>query len=68
MSKPSLAAWIKAEERRATEMIGPAPAFYSRLDGRYRWQILLRGPDPASMLAGKKLGEWQVEVDPQSLL
>jgi primosomal protein N' (replication factor Y) len=63
-----LAAWIKAEDRRATEIIGPAPAFYSRLDGRYRWQILLRGPEPASMLAGRKLGEWQVEVEPQALL
>ena len=43
------------EERRATELIGPAPCFFSRLAGLYRWQIVLRGPDPASLLRGKAL-------------
>jgi primosomal protein N' (replication factor Y) len=54
--------------RRQTEIIGPAPAFYSRLDGRYRWQIVLRGPDPQSLLRGLSLPGWRVEVEPQSLL
>ncbi|MGD8455424.1 MAG: primosomal protein N' [Anaerolineales bacterium] len=63
-----LKAWIKAEDRRATEIIGPAPCFYSRLEGRYRWQIILRGPDPASLLLDRKLGDWRVEVNPQALL
>lgn len=59
---------IISQNRRATEIIGPAPAFYSRLDGWYRWQIILRGPDPATILADHKLRNWQVEVNPQSLL
>jgi primosomal protein N' (replication factor Y) len=63
-----LRAWLKAEDRRATEMIGPAPCFYTRLEGQYRWQIILRGPDPASLLVGRKLGDWRVEVTPQALL
>jgi primosomal protein N' (replication factor Y) len=63
-----LRAWLKAEDRRATEMIGPAPCFYTRLEGNYRWQIILRGPDPASLLVGRKLGDWRVEVSPQALL
>ena len=63
-----LRAWLKAGERRATEMIGPAPCFYSRLEGQYRWQIILRGPNPASLLVGRKLGGWRVEVNPQALL
>ena len=60
--------WIKTGERQATEMIGPVPAFYTRLDGYYRWQIILRGPDPASLLDGKDLKDWKVQVNPQSLL
>ena len=60
---------IKQQGMRATELIGPVPCFYARLDGYYRWQILLRGPDPAKMLAGDEtLKEWRVETNPQSLL
>jgi len=63
-----LRAWIQAEERRATEIIGPAPCFFARLGGNYRWQIILRGPDPASLIRKRDLGEWRIEVDPPSLL
>lgn len=55
-------------DRRSTDMIGPAPCFYTRLNREYRWQILLRGPDPASVLRGIKLVGWRVEVNPPSLL
>ncbi len=60
--------WLAAGDRRATEMIGPVPCFFSRLHGEYRWQIVLRGPDPASLLAQKPLGDWRVEIDPPNLL
>ncbi|KAA3646670.1 MAG: primosomal protein N' [Chloroflexi bacterium] len=60
--------WLYKDERRATQMIGPAPCFYTKLDGQYRWQIILRGPNPASLLAGRKLGDWRVEVNPPALL
>ncbi|MBW8011826.1 MAG: primosomal protein N' [Chloroflexi bacterium] len=60
--------WLHSEDRRATELIGPAPCFYTRLDREYRWQIILRGPDPASLLLGRKLGDWRIEVNPQALL
>jgi primosomal protein N' (replication factor Y) len=63
-----LAKWIEFEDRRETTLIGPAPCFFSRLDGLYRWQIILRGPEPASLLRGKNFGGWRVEVDPLSLL
>ncbi|MFH1183735.1 MAG: primosomal protein N' [Chloroflexota bacterium] len=49
-------------------MIGPAPCFFSRLDGRYRWQIVLRGADPGAFLEGLRLPDWRIEVDPVSLL
>jgi primosomal protein N' (replication factor Y) len=60
--------WIRLEGRRSTALIGPAPCFFSRLAGLYRWQIVLRGPDPASLLRFRDLGEWRVEIDPPSLL
>lgn len=60
--------WITTEDRRATSLIGPAPCFFSRVKGEYRWQIVVRGPDPGGLLRSKDLGEWRVEMDPVSLL
>lgn len=55
-----------------TTMIGPVPSFFAKLGGYYRWQIILRGPDPVSVLrddsVGRRLVDWRVEVDPISLL
>ena len=61
-------AWLVEENRRETELVGPVPCFFSRLGGLYRWQIVLRGPDPASLLRGRALGDWRIEVNPPSLL
>jgi primosomal protein N' (replication factor Y) len=60
--------WIVQEKRRATELIGPVPCFFARLGGLYRWQIILRGPDPVSLLRGQNLGDWHIEIEPPSLL
>jgi primosomal protein N' (replication factor Y) len=60
--------WIITEDRRATKIIGPVPCFFERVAGLYRWQILLKGPDPVSILRGRPLGEWRVAVDPPSIL
>ena len=55
-----------------TTMIGPVPSFFARIGGSYRWQIILRGPDPVSVLreeaVARGLVDWRVEVDPISLL
>jgi primosomal protein N' (replication factor Y) len=63
-----LRTWIAQEDRRATELIGPAPCFFGKVGGVYRWQIVVRGPDPASLLKDRNLDGWQVELDPISLL
>jgi len=60
--------WIREGQRSSTEMIGPAPCFFARVGGYYRWQIVVRGPDPASLFRGRALGEWRIEVNPPSLL
>jgi primosomal protein N' (replication factor Y) len=49
-------------------LIGPAPCFFTKLDGKYRWQIVLRGADPAAIVQGRRFADWRVEVDPVSLL
>ncbi|MCL4561562.1 MAG: primosomal protein N' [Chloroflexi bacterium] len=63
-----IGAWLDSADRGETEIIGPVPCFFSRLHGLYRWQIILRGPNPASLLRGRPLGDWHVEVDPPNLL
>ncbi|MFW6068476.1 MAG: replication restart helicase PriA [Chloroflexota bacterium] len=53
----------------ATEIIGPAPPFFNRIDGRYRWQILLRSPDPVRLLKDFSVPRpWLVDIDPVSTL
>ena len=50
-------------------LIGPSPAFFSRLRGKSRWQITVRGADPALLLRDMRLPlGWRVNVDPASLL
>jgi len=60
--------WLQEEGCHLTRLIGPAPCFFGRVAGLYRWQIVLNGPEPASLLRGRDLGEWKVEVNPPSLL
>ena len=59
---------IESKELRQTDLIGPLPAYYSRLHGLWRWQIILRGLNPEVLLPTLPLRDWQIEVDPPSLL
>ncbi len=52
-----------------TDLIGPAPCFFSRERGEYRWQVVVRSPDPAALLRRVPLPlGWRVDVDPVDLL
>ncbi len=52
-----------------TNLLGPAPPFFARLRDRYRWQILLRHPDPPTFLGEVAIPDgWHVEIDPVSVL
>ena len=60
-------------------IIGPAPAFVAKLRGRYRWQITLRGNNPAKLLSDayvlsdstiqrkREMSNWAFDVDPVGL-
>jgi primosomal protein N' (replication factor Y) len=60
--------WVTQSGQHTTEIIGPVPCFFSKISGDFRWQIVLRGPDPVSVLRDQNLSEVRVEVDPPSLL
>jgi len=46
-------------------LIGPAPAFIHRLRGRFRWQLILRGSEPAAILSELPIPQgWAVDIDP----
>ncbi|MBI4670764.1 MAG: primosomal protein N', partial [Chloroflexi bacterium] len=51
------------------EMIGPAPAFFAKLRGKYRQHILLKGKGARDLLALYPLPYgWRIDVDPLDLL
>jgi hypothetical protein len=54
----------------AVEIIGPTPSYVQRVRSQYRWHILLRAPDPASVLRPLlPLPQgWRVDIDPVTLL
>jgi len=50
-------------------IIGPAPAFVHRLRGRFRWQLILRGAEPSTLLSQIPIPQgWTVDIDPVTLL
>jgi primosomal protein N' (replication factor Y) len=64
-----LAAVIKTEKWAQTDMIGPAPCFFGKVNDIYRWQVILRGLNPLSLVRNlRSQSISRVEVDPVSLL
>jgi primosomal protein N' len=64
--------WLQEDDRRSTRLFGPYPPFFARSGGLYRWQLILRGPQPAAVLRPetrlRQLSEWHIEVNAPSLL
>ena len=66
-----LASFLKQkihETGQKIRLIGPAPCFFPRLSGKYRWHIILRGYDPVRLVRPLDLPGVIIEVDPPSLL
>ena len=67
-----LRAEITRQELAHTDLIGPAPAFFSRLRGRWRWQILVRTTEPRelhALLSTLALSPgWRTDVHPLDVL
>jgi primosomal protein N' (replication factor Y) len=53
----------------SVDLIGPAPCFFGRLRGKYRWQIVVRASDPQALLHDVAFPPgWRVDIDPVSTL
>ncbi len=50
-SGAKLREWIRQENSRSNDR--PVPCFFTRLYGRYRWQIILKGQDPTRLLRNR---------------
>jgi primosomal protein N' (replication factor Y) len=60
---------LRALQMTGTEIIGPAPCFFSKENDLFRWHLLLRGPDPMPAVANLRLPSgWYVDVDPVEVL
>lgn len=67
----ALIATLRGKLPSSVKTLGPAPAFYERLRDTYRWQIILKSPSRADLVAALDLlppKGWQAELDPVSLL
>jgi primosomal protein N' (replication factor Y) len=64
----SVARELKKQPR--LTVLGPTPAFYERLRGAYRWQIVVKSPDRALLqaIAADMPAHWHAELDPKSFL
>ena len=50
------------------QVAGPAPAYIARRGDRWRYNVVLRGPDPVALLDPVPGAPWSIDVDPESLL
>ncbi|MBM4459751.1 MAG: primosomal protein N' [Chloroflexi bacterium] len=52
-----------------TDLIGPAPCFFAMQRGEHRWHVVVRSPDPATLLRRVPLPlGWRLDIDPVDLL
>ncbi len=62
----SLNNWIERLGLEDTDVIGPAPALVGRIKGKYRWQMIARGPDLHPLMQAIDAPGWEVDIDPVS--
>lgn len=65
----TLRGWIQNQGYYATRLVGPVPAYFSKIRGEFRWQILLKGPNPVQLVRDHPPdADWIVEVNPPVIL
>ena len=60
--------WLEEQTIGDIEMIGPAPAFFAKVRGYYRWQLLLRGKNLRRILKIIPVDEVKIEINPPAIL
>jgi primosomal protein N' (replication factor Y) len=64
--RETLDKWIDRLGLPQTDIVGPAPAVMERIRGKYRWQMIARGPDLHPLLRVIDTPGWEVDIDPVS--
>jgi primosomal protein N' (replication factor Y) len=65
----ALQGWINSERYRSTRLVGPTPPYFAKIRGEFRWQLLIKGPDPVKLVRDHPPGsEWITEVNPPTIL
>ncbi len=60
---------IRLRELSATKIIGPAPAFFQKMNDIYRWQIIVKGTDPVAALSDVRPSSGMyIDIDPLDML
>lgn len=59
---------LKESGTKENEVLEPLPCYFTKVNDLYRWQIILRGPNPDHLLPAHFKDGWRVEIDPPSLL
>jgi primosomal protein N' (replication factor Y) len=60
---------VAAQVMPDVDIMGPAPCFFSRQRGEWRWQVLVRASDPIPLLSRVSLDPgWRIDVDPVELV
>jgi primosomal protein N' (replication factor Y) len=60
--------WIERLGLEDADIVGPAPALMERLQGKYRWQMILRGHNLQQILRVLHAPGWQIDIDPVSIM
>jgi primosomal protein N' (replication factor Y) len=60
--------WIERLGLANTDVVGPAPALIERIRGKYRWQLIARGPDLRPLLRVLDAPGWEIDIDPISTM
>jgi primosomal protein N' (replication factor Y) len=60
--------WIERLGLEQTDIVGPAPAIMERLQGKYRWQLILRGHNLQVLLRVLHAPGWQIDIEPVSMM
>ena len=66
--REKLDGWIARLGLPQTDIVGPAPALMERVNSKYRWQMIARGPDLHPLLRVIDAPGWEVDIDPVSTM
>jgi primosomal protein N' (replication factor Y) len=66
--REKLDSWTARLGLAQTDIVGPAPALMERVNSKYRWQMIARGPDLHPLLRVIDTPGWEVDIDPVSTM